>query len=244
MESKKFVSYIEKYYLGGNVEEVVWNISIDNQAVIEFTTAEGSCAGNIIFPNPGLPEGKIAIFNTSSLIKVLSIYSDDINVNLETDNYTSWLKINDKNYETKFTLADIARIQEPVEITEPGDYDIVINISDDFSSKFLKSKKALSDIDRFTIESTGEDVVITITDNTTYSNKLSFKHHVDLDSEEHAFPMPPLPFSAKIFKEILDNNAGMVKGTMFVSQEGFLKICFEHADQLVTQYYLVANDEL
>jgi hypothetical protein len=73
MESKKFVSYIEKYYLGGNVEEVVWNISIDNQAVIEFTTAEGSCAGNIIFPNPGLPEGKIAIFNTSSLIKVLSI---------------------------------------------------------------------------------------------------------------------------------------------------------------------------
>ena len=75
------VASIEKYYLGGIIESVKWNVS-NNRLHINFVSPYQDLVGHIEC-DVQLEDGTIGIFNTSALLKMLSILDMDILINID-----------------------------------------------------------------------------------------------------------------------------------------------------------------
>ena len=149
MVSKKVISdIVSKYSLGNNIEKVKWVIK-DKKLLINFINDSKNLVGYIDYRDDiGLKNGDYGIFNTSQLIKCLNILDGDILVDVNS----SKLNLADTNYEIKFNLADPAVIPGIPDIKDPEQFSVSFGISDEFITRFVKSKDALSDLDTFTIE--------------------------------------------------------------------------------------------
>ena len=101
----------------------------------------------------GLKKGSYGIFNTSQLIKCLNILDGDILVETKSSNgLASKLNLADTNYDIKFSLADPAVIPKVPQINDSDQPSASFEISDEFITRFVKSKDALNDLPSFTIE--------------------------------------------------------------------------------------------
>ena len=99
------VSNIEKYYLNGNVESVKWNVS-NKKLYVDFISPNQDLVGHIEF-NIDLEDGTLGIFNTNSLLKMLSILETDIVIKTEIKNKIPVrLSIEDSNFSLQYSLAD------------------------------------------------------------------------------------------------------------------------------------------
>ena len=93
----------------------------------------------------------------------LNILDGDILLDINSEK----LNIADTNYEIKFKLADPAIIPTlPKTINNEGICSVSFSISDEFITRFVKSKDALSDLDTVTVETregfTGEELVFRV----------------------------------------------------------------------------------
>jgi len=97
------VENIEKYYLGGVVESVKWNIS-NKKLHINFVSPHQDLVGNIEC-DIDLTDGVLGIFNTSALLKLLSILDMDILITIEQQYKTPVkLLIEDSNFSLQYSL--------------------------------------------------------------------------------------------------------------------------------------------
>ena len=71
MKKSHIVDNIEKYFLGGLVGGVVWNLD-GSKVSINFSTETKDAVGELSF-DLSLPEGRIGIYNTDSLLRLLGI---------------------------------------------------------------------------------------------------------------------------------------------------------------------------
>ena len=149
MINKKVISdIVSKYSLGNNIEKVKWVIT-DDKFTINFINDSKNLVGNVIYNQQiGLKSGDYGIFNTSQLIKCLNILDGDILV----DATTSKLNLADTNYDIKFNLADPAVIPNVPEVSHSHESSVSFEVNDEFITRFVKSKDALSELDTFTIE--------------------------------------------------------------------------------------------
>ena len=91
------VANIERYYLNGTVESVKWNIA-NNKLNIEFVSPNQDLVGHVEC-DVELEDGTIGIFNTSGLLKMLSILDMDVIINVEkTHKVPTKLQIEDSNF--------------------------------------------------------------------------------------------------------------------------------------------------
>lgn len=74
------VANIEKYYLNGTVESVKWNV-VNNRLNIGFVSPNQDLVGYIEC-DVKLDDGTLGIFNTSGLLKMLSILDMDVIINI------------------------------------------------------------------------------------------------------------------------------------------------------------------
>ena len=235
MISKKVISdIVSKYSLGNNIERVKWIIT-DEKLIIHFINDSKDLVGYVDYRKEiGLKPGDYGIFNTSQLIKCLNILDGDILV----DATTSKLNMADTNYDIKFNLADPAVIPNVPDVSNSSDeWSVSFKTNDEFITRFVKSKDALSELETFTIETregfTGEELVFTVGTNIT--NTIEFI--VDNATINESFG--PVPFDSNLMKEILKANRDYNTGEIRINKKGLLDAHFHCGDDLYTGYYLV-----
>ena len=237
MISKKVISNIvSKYSLGNHIEQVKWGIS-DKKLNINFINDSKTLVGYVEYRDDiGLKNGNYGIFNTSQLTKCLNILDGDILL----DANNSKLNIADTNYEIRFSLADPAVIPNVPNIKDPDQWSVSFGINDEFITRFVKSKDALSDLDTFTVETregfTGEELVFTVGTNIT--NTIEFTVEADINES-----FGPVPFDSDILKEILKANKDYHSGEIRISKNGLLDAHLHCGGPLYTGYYLVRKQE-
>jgi hypothetical protein len=238
MISKKVISdIVSKYSLGNNIERVKWIIT-DEKLIIHFINDSKDLVGYVDYRKEiGLKPGDYGIFNTSQLIKCLNILDGDILV----DATTSKLNMADTNYDIKFNLADPAVIPNVPDVTNNSDeWSVAFDANDEFITRFVKSKDALSELETFTIETRdgfhGEELVFTVGTNIT--NTIEFT--VEATIKE---PFGPIPFNSNLMKEILKANRDYHTGEIRINKKGLLDAHFHCGDDLYTGYYLVRKQD-
>lgn len=236
MKKNFIVENIEKYFLGGLVGGVVWNLD-GSKVSINFSTETKDAVGELSF-DLSLPEGRIGIYNTDSLLRLLGITNEDLQLELKSDNtgIVNKLKISDNKFDLDYNLSDATIIQEVPKVQEV-DYDFTFKINDEFITGFLKAHNALEKIKDFTLNTAttkqDENVVeIMLGERTKHSNKVKFT-----EPAEFELPSDIIPFSATVFREILSANKG-IEGTMSVSNKGLAKIEFTNKESSV-KYFVV-----
>ena len=239
MINKKVISdIVSKYSLGNNIEKVKWIIT-DEKLIIHFINDSKNLVGYVDYRKEiGLKPGDYGIFNTSQLIKCLNILDGDILV----DATTSKLNMADTNYDIKFNLADPAVIPNVPDVSSNSDeWSVSFSISDEFITRFVKSKDALSELDIFTVETregfTGEELVFTVGTNIT--NTIEFT--VENPTINESFNA--IPFNSNLMKEILKANKDYHTGEIRINKKGLLDAHFHCGDDLYTGYYLVRKQE-
>ena len=238
MISKKVISdIVSKYSLGNNIEKVKWVIT-DDKFTINFINDSKNLVGYVEYRKDiGLKPGDYGIFNTSQLIKCLNILDGDILV----DATTSKLNMADTNYDIKFNLADPAVIPNVPDINDSDDWSVSFDISDEFITRFVKSKDALSDLDTVTVETrdgfNGEELVFTVGTNITNTIEFTVENATINESFE------AVPFDSNLLKEILKANRTYHSGEIRINKKGLLDAHLHHGDNLFTGYYLVRRQE-
>jgi hypothetical protein len=238
MISKKVISdIVSKYSLGNNIEKVKWVIT-DEKFIIHFINDSKNLVGYVDYRKEiGLKPGDYGIFNTSQLIKCLNILDGDILV----DATTSKLNMADTNYDIKFNLADPAVIPNVPDVSNNSDeWSVTFDVNDEFITRFVKSKDALSELETFTIETregfTGEELVFTVGTNIT--NTIEFTVESTINESFGA-----IPFNSNLMKEILKANKDYHTGEIRINKKGLLDAHFNCGDDLYTGYYLVRKQE-
>ena len=237
MISKKVISdIVSKYSLGNNIEKVKWVVT-DDKFTINFINDSKNLVGYVEYRKDiGLKPGDYGIFNTSQLIKCLNILDGDILVNATT----SKLNMADTNYDIKFNLADPAVIPNVPSIDDSDEWSVSFSVSDEFITRFVKSKDAFSDLDTFTVETrdgfTGEELVFTVGTNIT--NTIEFTVEANINES-----FGPVPFDSNILKEILKANKDYHSGEIRSNKKGLLDVHLHCGDDLYTGYYLVRRQE-
>ena len=234
MISKKVISdIVSKYSLGNSIEKVKWVIT-DEKLIIHFINDSKNLVGYVDYrKNIGLKPGDYGIFNTSQLVKCLNILDGDILV----DATSAKLNMADTSYEIKFNLADPAVIPDVPDVSSNVDeWSATFQANDEFITRFVKSKDALSELDIFTIETregfTGEELVFTVGTNIT--NTIEFTVEATINES-----FGPVPFDSNLMKEILKANRDYHTGEIRINKKGLLDAHFHCGDDLYTGYYLV-----
>jgi hypothetical protein len=234
----ELVANIEKYYLNGTIESVKWNVS-NNKLNVTFVSPNQDLVGTVEC-NAALEDGTIGIFNTSGLLKMLSILEMDILVDVEkTHKIPTKLLIEDSNFSLQYSLADPYIIPASPSISEP-EYDITFDIDSEFIMRFSKAKSALGtnirEIFRVSslINSDGnKEVKLVLGEPTSHSNKIEFTAGAKFD-----IPNPEsVPFNSAYVKEILNANKNdMTDAKGYLSTSGLLKLEFTSENGTATYY--------
>ena len=237
MISKKVISdIVSKYSLGNVIEKVKWVVE-DEKLLINFINDSKVLLGYVEYRNDiGLKNGDYGIFNTSQLIKCLNILDGDIL--MEASN--SKLNIADTNYEIKFGLSKPEVLPKVPEIKDEDNFSVSFSVNDEFITRFVKSKDALSDLEIYTVETregfTGEELVFTI--GTTITNSIEFSVEADIKES-----FSSIPFDSNLFKEILKANKNYHSGEIRINKKGLIDAHFHCGEGLFTGYYLVRKQD-
>lgn len=220
------------------VQSVVWLVS-KGQVQIKFISTVNSTAGFLTFSAP-IDDSEFGIYDTSALLKLMSIMKDDVNVTLlkEHDVYMKMV-VTDDVYDGSFSLADIKSIEEAPSIEEPKVYEVSFPLDKEFKEQYLKAYKALGSINRFTLQTTKTDVKITLGNKESYANKISF-------SKECPDFLPlkkPKSFSGDAIAEIFKCNNDIFYGLLEVSEEGLMKVTIKD-DNYTVNYYLIELEDV
>ena len=236
MKKSYIIDNIQKYFLGGLVGEVIWTIS-NGKVNINFSTTTKDTVGELEF-ELDLEDNEIGIYNTDSLLRLLSITNEDVQLELSKSNtgLVNKLKIKDNKFDLDYNLSDISIIQAVRKVGE-ADYDFTFQINDEFISNFTKAHNALEKTPQFTINTTttaqNENVVeMLLGERSTHANKVKFTEPATFTNQSDI-----LPFSALVFREILSANKG-AEGTMSVSNKGLAKLEFK-TDTTLSKYFMV-----
>ena len=186
----------------------------------------------------GCCQGNYGFFNTSQLIKCLNILDGDILI--EANSSSRKLNIADTSYEIKFNLADPAVLPHIPDVQDQDQWSVSFSINDEFITRFVKSKDALSDLDTFTVETregfTGEELVFTVGTNIT--NTIEFAVEAKINES-----FGPVPFDSNILKEILKANRDYHSGEVRIFKGGMMDLHMHCGGPLYTGYYLVRKQE-
>tara|TARA_R110002096_G_scaffold179795_1_gene356843 strand:- start:179 stop:598 length:420 start_codon:yes stop_codon:yes gene_type:complete len=137
-------------------------------------------------------------------------------------------------------LSDTSIINEPPQMKVIPEFELSLDITSQFISKFISGKSALSETDTFTV----------ITDETNSKTKLVIGYSA-VNTNRVTIPVTTstfenidnISFNANLFKEVLIANKDCESATLQVSSEGLAKISFK-IDDFTSTYWLVAASEV
>ena len=235
MNKQKLTGFIEKYSLGNTIESVPWSIT-DNTLNTDFVSEDRTLLGNVTLNSFELDDSEVGIYNTTQLQKMISVLSSDITVKLKkADERAIAIDMTDGDVSLNFMLSDLDIIPKAPKLKTLPDTTVVIDIDNDFITKFVRAKNALSESDNFTVVSNGITQII-LGESDTNTNKININVKTVANSKLSA-----ISFNANYLKEILAANRDHTTGKMEVCAGGLAILTFSNADY-TSKYYLVQTN--
>ena len=235
MNKQKLTGFIEKYSLGNTIESVPWSIK-DNTLTTDFVSEDRTLLGNLTLNSFELDDSEVGIYNTTQLQKMISVLSSDITVKLKKDDERAIaIDMTDGEVSLNFMLSDLDIIPKAPKLKTLPDTTVVIDIDNDFITKFVRAKNALSESDNFTVISNGITQII-LGESDTNTNKININVKTVTNSKLSA-----ISFNANYLKEILAANRDHTTGKMEVCAGGLAILTFSNADY-TSKYYLVQTN--
>lgn len=239
MKVKVLENILKKYYLGGTVDSVKWT-PVKDGTKISFISPASNLVG-IIETNKLAFDTKdeIGIFSTKKLLKMLSIFKDEVELSYNGEK----LNLKDTKFDVNFSLCQIDLISKfPKSIGLPEQFNQVISFEKEFISDFTTASKAIdSDVFKLSMDKTGNIIFIMGDVRNKYSDKISLKVEPD-PSYTVGTRFDDMIFQLNEVEEILSANKDSTVSQVSISGEGMIKFYFKNEDYEVN-YYLVANQE-
>ena len=230
--------FIEKYYLGGNCSSVVINSKGDALST-RFITGDKNLLGELSMSGWSFDKADLGVYNTEQLVKLLSVLSDNISMNLtKAGDKAVSLKISDTKSDVNYMLSDLSVISSPPNLKSIPDFEVKIKVDKSFMSKFIAGKGALTDTDNFTVITDDEGVKIVIGYAEINTNRVTLP--VETESYDK---IENVSFNANLFRDVLVANKECESATLEVSSQGLARINFK-IDEYDATYYLVAEQDV
>jgi len=233
MDKSKLVKFINKYYLGGNVNTVA--INSDGKGLsTRFVSGDKSLLGEVKLNNYSITEADFGVYQTDALLKMLSVLDNDISVDLvKAEEKAISLDAKDSGAKVRYMLSDLSVINTPPQLKQIPEFELLLNVDKTFVSKFISGKGALPDTESFTIVS-GDNPEVVIGYSSIATNRVAVPVENQTDNT-----IDNISFNANLFKDVLEANKECESAVLEVSSEGLARITFNVNDYEST-YYLVA----
>lgn len=238
MKKNKLTRFINKYYLNGSVNSIILG-SKNNILATKFTTEDRTLLGELSMDSWDMNDVILGVYDTEHLIKLLSVLSDEITVDLQENNQQmTSIKFSDDYATVDFMLADISIFNELPKIKYIPEFEVNVNIDSQFINKFIAGANALSEGETFTIFSSNSGVSVVIGHSNINTNTVTIPIKKELNNT-----IQNLTFNAELFKNVLVANKECEQGSVELSSEGLLKVTF-NVDEYKAIYYLISNSEV
>ena len=233
MDKSKLVKFINKYYLGGNVNSVA--INSDGKGLsTRFVSGDKSLLGEVKLKNYSITEADFGVYQTDALLKMLSVLDNDISVDLvKAEEKAISIDAKDSGAKVRYMLSDLSVINTPPQLKQIPEFELLLNVDKTFVSKFISGKGALPDTESFTIVS-GDNPEVVIGYSSIATNRVAVPVENQTDNT-----IDNISFNANLFKDVLEANKECEAAVLEVSSEGLARITFNVGDYEST-YYLVA----
>ena len=227
--------FIDKYYLGGNCSSVVIKSDGDNLST-RFITGDKNLLGELKMSDWKFDKAELGVYNTEQLVKLLSVMSDNISMNLTKagDKVVS-LKISDSTSDVNYMLSDLSVISSPPNLKSIPDFEVKIKVDKSFMNKFVAGKGALADTDNFTVLTSDDGVKVVIGYAEINTNRVT----LPVETESYDV-IDNVSFNANLFRDVLVANKECESATLEVSSAGLSRIKFS-IDNYDSEYFLVST---
>ena len=239
MNKQKLVKFIDKYSLGGLVNSAILSFK-DNTLNTRFTSGDKSLLGILSMDKWDFEDGEFGVYNTEQLVKLLSVLDDDVTMTVsKAGEKAVSIQMSDSVSKVNYMLTDTSVISRPpVPESLPQNFELKININQQFISKFISGKQALPETDTFTIVTNNDKANVVIGYASVNTNRVT----IPVSTTEYKH-MDLISFNASNFKEILSANKECESALLEVSPDGIAKITFK-IDNYKSTYYLVAVQDV
>ena len=238
MNKHSLSRFIDKYYLGGNCSSVIINSKGDKLST-RFITGDKNLLGELHMTGWNFDDADLGVYNTEQLIKLLSVLSENISMNLtKAGDKAVSLKISDTNSDVNYMLSDLSVISSPPNLKSIPDFEVKIKVDKSFMTKFVAGKGALADTDNFTVITSDDGVKIVIGYAEINTNRVTLP--VETESYDK---IENVSFNANLFRDVLIANKECESATLEVSSGGLARINFK-IDEYDATYYLVADTDV
>ena len=230
--------FIDKYYLGGNCSSVVINSKGDSLST-RFITGDKNLLGELNMTGWSFDEADLGVYNTEQLVKLLSVLSENITMNLtKAGDKAVSLKISDSKSDVNYMLSDLSVISSPPNLKSIPEFEVKIKVDKSFMTKFVAGKGALTDTDNFTVITDDDGVKVVIGYAEINTNRVTLP--VETESYDK---IENVSFNANLFRDVLVANKECESATLEVSKKGLARINFK-IDEYDATYYLVAETDV
>ena len=241
----KLQSVISKYYLGGKVESVKWNIE-GGTLTIDFMAPTKDMIGKLTARDfPITQEGTLAIFNTTQLNRLLNVLAGDLVLDAEkTKAVFTKLNIQDAKSTINYSLADPMMIQKVGEVDEDVNWQVNATLENEDFNTFVRAASAIQGNEIVTLNPT-EDIVgtpvlqFTFGERMEFSNKVEF--HVNAEFKENVRQDNKIPFSSEMLREIFNANKTSDECDLSFVDDGLLRLIFTSQDEGIDTTYFVVR---
>ena len=230
--------FIDKYYLGGNCSSVVIKSDGTNLST-RFITGDKNLLGELKMSDWKFDKAELGVYNTEQLVKLLSVMSDNISMNLTKagDKVVS-LKVSDSASSVNYMLSDLSVIGQVPNMKSVTDFEVKIKVDKSFMNKFVAGKGALADTDNFTVLTSDDGVKVVIGYAEINTNRVT----LPVQTETYDV-IDNVSFNANLFRDVLVANKECESATLEVSSQGLARIKFK-IDEYDATYYLVAETDV
>ena len=230
--------FIDKYYLGGNCSSVVIKSDGTNLST-RFITGDKNLLGELKMSDWKFDKAELGVYNTEQLVKLLSVMSDNISMNLTKagDKVVS-LKVSDSASSVNYMLSDLSVIGQVPNMKSVPDFEVKIKVDKSFMNKFVAGKGALADTDNFTVLTSDDGVKVVIGYAEINTNRVT----LPVQTETYDV-IDNVSFNANLFRDVLVANKECESATLEVSSQGLARIKFK-IDEYDATYYLVVETDV
>lgn len=233
MEKQKLTKFISRYNLNSLVESVKYTTDAGTLKT-SFISDDKSVLGTVTMKNFEAPDTEFGVYDTTKLLKMLSVLEDDINFSItEINGKGVALSMKDKSSAINYMLADLSVIPKAPDLKKLPDFNVNIKLDSNFISKFIRATGALSDEKNFTFVSKDGKSEIILGFASINTNRINIEVDATTDGDVN-----PISFSAQYLKEILAANRDATEATLDISSQGLSHVAFEVGDYSA-QYFLV-----
>jgi len=170
---------------------------------------------------------------------LLGVLDDDINISVvKSGDKSIALKVSDAHSSVNYMLSDVSVINKPPQLKEIPEFQLKIDVTPNFISKFISGKGALSETDNFTVITDDNGTKLVIGYSTVNTNRVT----IPVTTSE-SVNIENVSFNANIFKEVLSANKECESATFEVSDQGLSRITFK-IDDYISTYYLVSVQDV